>query len=186
MNVIKTTLPGVLVLEPVVHADVRGYFHEVWNDARHAAVGVCGPFVQDNLSMSRRSVLRGLHLQWPEGQGKLVTVPVGDVFDVAVDVRHGSPTFGCWASAHLSESNHRQLWIPPGFAHGFAVLSETAVLHYKITAPYAPAAEIAIAWDDPDLGIEWPLTSPLLSPRDQDAPRLAMIDPSLLPQYDGT
>lgn len=183
VNVTKTNLPGVLVLQPVVHADERGYFHEVWNDVRHAAMGVHGPFVQDNSSFSYRSVLRGLHLQWPAGQGKLVTVPQGDVFDVAVDVRRGSPTFGQWASVNLSESNHHQLWIPPGFAHGFAVLSESATLLYKITARYVPADEIAIAWDDPDIGIEWPLSVPLLSPRDAKAPRLSMIDPQRLPQY---
>ncbi|MDP1858500.1 MAG: dTDP-4-dehydrorhamnose 3,5-epimerase [Gemmatimonadaceae bacterium] len=181
MNVIDTGLPGVLMLEPTVREDERGYFFEVWQEVYHHALGVMGPFVQDNLSHSRRGVLRGLHLQWPMAQGKLVTVTFGQVFDVAVDVRRGSSTFGQWTSSVLSDTNHRQLWIPPGYAHGFAVLSDAATVQYKSTAPYVPTDELTIAWNDPTIGIAWPLTAPIMSRRDAIAPRLSEIAPDRLP-----
>ena len=183
MKTIDTALPGVVVLEPDVRVDDRGFFVELWHEARYEAIGVRGPFIQDNLSHSRKGVLRGLHLQWPNAQGKLVVVPHGEVFDVAVDVRRGSPTFGRWIGTVLSGMNHRQLWIPPGFAHGFAVLSEGATVQYKTTAPYVPQDEVTVAWDDPAIGIEWPLTAPLMSPRDAAAPRLAEVDEARLPTF---
>ena len=183
MNKIDTALPGVLVLEPDVRVDDRGYFVELWQEARYEAMGICGPFIQDNLSHSRRGVLRGLHLQWPHAQGKLVIVPHGEVFDVAVDVRRGSATYGQWTGLVLSAANQRQLWIPPGYAHGFAVLSEWATVQYKTTAPYVPQDEVTIAWDDPAIGIAWPSDSPLLSPRDAEAPTLAKISTSRLPFF---
>ena len=172
MNVVQTALPGVLLLEPVVRSDERGHFCETWNDARYAAAGVASPFVQDNLSFSNGGVLRGLHLQWPCAQGKLIHVPFGAVYDVAVDVRVGSPTFGQWVGAVLDATTMRQMWIPPGFAHGFAVQSAGAVVQYKVTAPYEPSDEITIAWNDPRIGIEWPIAEPKLSPRDAAAPQL--------------
>ncbi len=172
MKVVQTTLSGVLLLEPVVRSDNRGQFCETWNEARYAAVGITGPFIQDNLSFSDGGVLRGLHLQWPCSQGKLIHVPFGAVYDVAVDVRVGSPTFGQWVGAVLDATTARQMWIPPGFAHGFAVQSASAVVQYKVTAPYAPSEEITIAWNDPRIGIAWPVAEPQLSPRDAAAPRL--------------
>ena len=183
MNKIDTALPGVVVLEPDVRVDDRGYFVELWQEARYEAMGIRGPFIQDNLSHSRRGVLRGLHLQWPQAQGKLVIVPHGEVFDVAVDVRRGSATYGQWTGLVLSAANHRQLWIPPGYAHGFAVLSEWATVQYKTTAPYVPQDEVTIAWDDPAIGIAWPLTVPLMSSRDATAPRLVEIAHEHLPTF---
>ncbi len=185
MRVVATSLPEVLLLEPVVRGDERGYFSEVWNEPRYTALGITGPFVQDNLSYSKAGVLRGLHLQWPTAQGKLVWAPHGAVFDVAVDVRVGSPTFGAWTAVELSASNGRQLWIPPGFAHGFAAQDAEAVLHYKVTAAYEPTAEITIAWNDPALGITWPLSTPRLSARDSVAPSLADVV-SRLPRWSAT
>lgn len=183
MRVRSADLPEVLVVEPVAFGDARGLFAETWNAARYAAHGVDATFVQDNMSRSRQGVLRGLHLQEPHGQGKLISVLHGEVWDVAVDVRRDSPRFGRWFGTRLSADPLRQLWIPPGFAHGFLVLSEEAVLSYKVTAPHHPEAELTVAWNDPALGIEWPLTrSPLLSPRDAAAPRLADIDPERLPR----
>ena len=177
MKITPTALPGVLLLEPKVHGDSRGFFLESWNrQAFDAAVGYEVHFVQDNHSRSARGVLRGLHYQLPpHAQGKLVRVVQGAVFDVAVDVRRGSPTFGRWEGIELSAENHRQLWIPPGFAHGFLVLSETADFLYKTTGYYVPASERAIRWDDPHIGIEWPLsgTSPILSAKDSAAASLA-------------
>jgi dTDP-4-dehydrorhamnose 3,5-epimerase len=175
-------LPEVLLLERAVAEDDRGYFTETWNRARHEAAGVREAFVQDNLSFSHRGVLRGLHYQWPRAQGKLVTVLQGAVFDVAVDVRRDSPTFGKWVGEELSEANHRQLWVPPGFAHGFVVLSESALFQYKVSAPYAREDEVSVRWDDPTIGIEWPLAAPVLSPKDAVAPLLADIEESRLPQ----
>ena len=158
MKVIETSLPGVLILEPRVFGDDRGHFFESWNQQKFdAAVGHAVHFVQDNQSRSRRGVLRGLHFQRPpHAQGKLVRVTSGRVFDVAVDIRRDSPTFGRWAGVELSDENHRQFWIPPGFAHGFLTLSESADFLYKTTDYYAPHSEGAVFWNDPAIGIEWP------------------------------
>ena len=177
MKITLTDLPEVLILEPRVFGDARGFFLESWNQAGFdAAVGREVRFVQDNHSRSGRGVLRGLHYQRaPHAQGKLVRVTQGRVFDVAVDLRRDSPRFGRWAGTELSGENHRQLWIPPGFAHGFLVLSDTADFLYKTTDYYAPASEAGLAWDDPDVGIAWPLDglTPLLADKDRQAPSLA-------------
>lgn len=182
MNVIATDIPGVFVLEPRVFGDSRGFFFESYNArALDEAVGVELRFVQDNHSRSARGVLRGLHYQLAShAQGKLVRVASGCVFDVAVDIRRGSPTFGKWVGVELTGENHRQLWIPPGLAHGFLVLSETADFLYKTTAYYAPQAERCIRWDDPELAIAWPAlgpgVSPSLSRKDASAPTMASAD----------
>lgn len=183
MKVTPTELPEVLLIEPRVFGDARGFFVETYQAARYDAVGIAGPFVQDNLSRSVRGTLRGLHLQEPRGQGKLVQVLRGSVFDVAVDVRRGSPRFGRWVGVDLSEEPPCQLWIPPGFAHGFCVLSESADFFYKCTELYSPADERAIAWNDPRIGIRWPIAEPLLSKKDQGAPLLEAAPH--LPSYRG-
>lgn len=183
MNVLKTELPGVLILEPKRFGDDRGFFMEMFHAKRYAEAGISGPFVQDNFSRSAKGILRGLHFQEPHAQGKLVQVLAGAVYDVAVDIRRGSPTFGKWVGVELSADNRRQVWVPAGFAHGFCVLSESADFHYKCTDVYTPASERCIAWNDPKLGIPWPVTSPLLSPRDAAAPRLE--DAPVLPIYAG-
>ncbi|GAB4263307.1 MAG: dTDP-4-dehydrorhamnose 3,5-epimerase [Thermoleophilia bacterium] len=183
MRVVETELPGVLLVEPRVFGDERGYFLETYQARRYAEAGIPGPFVQDNLSFSRRGVLRGLHYQHPHGQGKLVWVLQGEVFDVAVDIRRGSPFFGRWVGVRLSAENKRQLWIPPGFAHGFCVVSETALFAYKCTDYYAPEAEGAVRWDDPALGIDWPVADPVISAKDAAGLRLAEIPPERLPAY---
>ena len=183
MRTLRTALDGVLLIEPQVRADPRGRFLEVWQRDRYAAVGVSDPFVQDNVSVSHAGVLRGLHLQHPRGQGKLVSVLAGEVFDVAVDVRRGSPTFARWAGYALSADTGRQLYIPPGFAHGFVVTRGDAIVAYKTTAVYDAAADLAIAWDDQDIGVAWPVAGPTLSDRDRGAPRLADLDPGGLPVY---
>ena len=176
MKITPTALPEVLLLEPKVHGDSRGFFLESWNRrAFDAAIGYDVEFVQDNHSRSARGVLRGMHCQRPpHAQGKLVRVVHGAVFDVAVDVRQGSPTFGRWVGMELSAENHRQLWIPPGFAHGFLTLSETADFLYKTTEYYAPDAELAVRWDDREIGIRWPVPgiTPRLSEKDAAAPLL--------------
>jgi dTDP-4-dehydrorhamnose 3,5-epimerase len=168
MKVSATGLEGVLLVEPRVFHDERGYFLETWREDRYAAAGIPPGFVQDNVSWSRRGVLRGLHLQQPHPQGKLVQVLHGEVWDVAVDVRPGSPGFGRWAGFTLSDSNARQLWIPPGFAHGFVVLSDQALFHYRCTDVYHPEAEITVRWNDPDLAIGWPVAEPVVSARDAE------------------
>jgi dTDP-4-dehydrorhamnose 3,5-epimerase len=176
MNVRRTALDGVLVLEPRVFADARGAFLETWSAARYAEAGIPGPFVQDNLSRSVRHVLRGLHYQIEQPQGKLVWAVAGEVFDVAVDLRRSSATFGRWIGERLSGDAGRQLWVPPGFAHGFLVLSEWAHVAYKCTAPYAPAHERTVRWDDPALMIAWPLppgVSPIVSDKDAGGLTLA-------------
>jgi len=183
MKVTPTTLPEVLLVEPDRFGDARGYFLETWRQERYQAAGIRLPFVQDNLSRSARGILRGLHLQHPGAQGKLVYVLEGEVFDVAVDVRVGSPTFGKWTGATLSSADHRQLWIPPGFAHGFCVTSEVALFAYKCTAPYSAADEVGVLWNDPALGILWPVAEPLLSGKDAALPRLAAIDQARLPRH---
>src|SRR5689334_19394790 len=159
MEIVPQALPEVLLIKPQVFGDERGYFKETFHAERYAKAGMTLPFVQDNLSRSRYGTLRGLHLQQPFGQGKLVSVVQGEVFDVAVDVRVGSPTFGKWTGATLSDSNHHQLYVPPGFAHGFVVTSETALFSYKCTDLYHPECEVGVAFDDPDIGIVWPVAS---------------------------
>ncbi|MHC4286432.1 MAG: dTDP-4-dehydrorhamnose 3,5-epimerase [Planctomycetota bacterium] len=163
MNVKETKLTGVLVLEPDVFSDERGFFLETWNSTRYENADIPGPFVQDNVSFSTKGVLRGLHFQYPQSQGKLVQVLSGRVVDVAVDIRVGSPTFGHWISEVLSDANHRQMYIPPGFAHGYYVTSETAVFSYKCTDFYNPATESGIIFNDPDLNIDWSTRQPVLS-----------------------
>lgn len=173
MQVIETALPGVSLIEPRVFGDARGFFMESWNRQAFADLGLHADFVQDNHSRSARGVLRGLHYQVQQPQGKLVRVVRGAVFDVAVDLRRSSPTFGRWTGHELSEDNQRMLWIPPGFAHGFLVLSDSADFLYKATAFYAPEHDRAVRWNDPAIGIDWPLTgAPGLSPKDQAAPLL--------------
>jgi dTDP-4-dehydrorhamnose 3,5-epimerase len=183
VKISETELPGVLLLEPKRFGDDRGFFMELFHAKRYADAGLPGPFVQDNFSRSAKGILRGLHFQQPQAQGKLVQVFAGAVYDVAVDIRRGSPTFGKWVGVELSADNRRQLWVPAGFAHGFCVLSESADFHYKCTDVYTPASERGIAWNDPDLGIPWPVKSPLLSPKDSAAPRLK--DAPVLPDYTG-
>ncbi|MCE5982929.1 MULTISPECIES: dTDP-4-dehydrorhamnose 3,5-epimerase [unclassified Pseudomonas] len=181
MNVIPTRLPGVLIIEPKVFGDSRGFFYESFNARSFQELtGTTSQFVQDNHSCSQKGVLRGLHYQLENVQGKLVRVTRGEVLDVAVDIRRSSPTFGQWISTRLSADNHRQLWVPEGFAHGFVVLSDTAEFLYKTTDYYNPAAERCIRWDDPDLAIDWQLNeAPQLSAKDQNGSRLK--DADLLP-----
>jgi dTDP-4-dehydrorhamnose 3,5-epimerase len=169
----ETSLPGVLLVEPQVFADDRGFFLESWHARRFADAGLDLAFVQDNHSRSTRGVLRGLHYQLRHPQGKLVRVTSGAVFDVAVDLRRHSPHFGRWTGHELTAQNHHMLWIPPGFAHGFVVLSDAADFLYKCTAPYDAADDHALRWNDPAVGIDWPVTAPLLSARDAAAPLLA-------------
>lgn len=183
MKVSQTNLEGVLLIEPRVFKDSRGHFLEVYQEARYADAGVHGPFVQDNLVQSEHRVLRGLHLQNPHGQGKLVQALEGEIFDVAVDVRPGSPTFGRWTAVNLSAANYRQIFVPPDFAHGYVVLSDGALVSYKTTEVYAPDAEVAVAWNDPEIGIDWPVAKPVLNERDRAAPRLSEIPESRLPRY---
>ena len=168
MKTIETKLPGVTIIEPKVFGDERGFFMETWQKPRYAEAGITEDFVQDNLSYSQKGVLRGLHLQNPKSQGKLVSVLGGEVFDVAVDVRPGSATFGEWVGVLLSSENRRQLYVPPGFAHGFCVTSDNALFTYKCTETYHPEHEIAIKWDDQDIGVKWPIENPSLSTKDQN------------------
>lgn len=180
---LETKLEGVLIFEPKVFGDSRGFFMETWNKNRYAEAGLEAAFVQDNVSRSSKGVLRGLHFQHPNGQGKLVQVLEGEVLDVAVDIRVGSPTFGQSLAVNLSDKNFRQLYIPPGFAHGFCVLSETAIFAYKCTEFYNPAAEGGLLWNDPDLGISWLADNPLLSEKDKVHPRLKDVPNDKLPHY---
>jgi dTDP-4-dehydrorhamnose 3,5-epimerase len=184
MKVTRTKLQGVFVIEPDVFADARGFFLETWAHRRYSEAGLPSIFVQDNLSRSAQGILRGLHLQHPYGQGKLVHVIHGEVFDVAVDVRVGSPTFGQWVGTTLTGENHRQVYIPPGFAHGFCVVSEHALFSYKCTEAYHRESELGIIWNDPELGIAWPITDPQLSPKDAGFPRLSEIPRERLPPWD--
>lgn len=181
MRFLSTELPGVVLIEPAVFRDARGFFLESFHAAKFAAGGIEAVFVQDNHSLSSRGTLRGLHAQRRFPQGKLVRCTEGSVFDVAVDVRRGSPTFGRWASFELSADNFRELWIPAGFLHGFCVLSERAQLQYKCTELYHPEDEFGVVWNDPDVGIRWPVAEPLLSDRDRALPRLAEIRDRLSP-----
>lgn len=183
MKVVRTELPGVFRIEPQVFGDPRGFFMESWSSKRYEEAGITGPFVQDNLSRSARGTLRGLHLQEPYPQGKLVSVLEGEVFDVAVDVRAGSPTFGQWYGAHLSSENRHQLYVPAGFAHGFCVTSEHALFAYKCTDYYHPETELTLAWNDPAIGIRWPVEEPLLSQRDQQGTSLRDVPENRLPVY---
>lgn len=180
MKIIATPIADLLLIEPVVFGDERGFFLETWSHNRYQEAGIQGNFVQDNLSFSSRGVLRGLHFQNPNAQGKLVFVLQGEVFDVAVDLRHGSPSFGRWHGEILSSENKRQFWVPPGFAHGFCVTSETALFAYKCTEPYAKEYERSIRWDDPSLAIDWPISQPQVSEKDRLAPLLTEINPDHL------
>lgn len=184
MKVTQTAIGGVLLIEPQVFGDTRGFFMETYEQNRYAEAGVAETFVQDNVSRSAQGILRGLHLQHPHAQGKLVLVLEGSVLDVAVDVRVGSPTFGQHVAAELSADNKHQLYIPPGFAHGFCVTSEHALFCYKCTDFYHPETELSVAWDDPDLGIQWPVSEPKLSKKDLDGVRLKDIPKDRLPVYE--
>jgi dTDP-4-dehydrorhamnose 3,5-epimerase len=175
MNCVPTALPGVKIFEPDCFEDSRGYFMETWNSRRYAEFGVPEFFVQDNLSFSTKGILRGLHYQTPNPQGKLVYVLQGEVFDVAVDIRYGSPSFGQWTGVTLTSWNRRQLYLPAGFAHGFCVLSDTVLFAYKCTAFYSPSDEAGIFWNDSNLAITWPLTDPVLSAKDKQHPALNAI-----------
>jgi dTDP-4-dehydrorhamnose 3,5-epimerase len=166
MNITRCELDGLLIIQPKVFGDARGFFMESWNRARYSESGMALEFVQDNFSLSRKGTLRGLHFQNPKAQGKLVSVLEGEVFDVAVDLRVSSPTFGRWHGLRLSGENRLQFFVPPGFAHGFAVLSETALFHYKCSDSYSPKDEMTIRWNDPEIGIEWAIANPTLSEKD--------------------
>lgn len=181
MKVTETELPDVKLIEPRVFGDERGWFLETWREERYCEHGIGPTFVQANCSQSSRGVLRGLHYQWPEPQGKLVWVSQGRVFDVAVDIRPGSSDFGRWTGVELDAESHRQLWVPEGFAHGFQVLSETATFNYLCTRPYRGEFDASIAWDDPDIGVAWPLPPSGLSGKDRAAPRLAELAADRLP-----
>lgn len=184
---VETPLPGVIRVEPRVFGDDRGFFLETWQDARYAAQGIAGPFVQDNHSRSKKGTLRGLHLNNEKPQGKLVRCVEGAIWDVAVDVRRGSPQFGEWIGVTLSSENFHQLWVPPGFAHGFLVLSESAQVEYKVTDVYWPQGDLNLAWNDPELAIDWPLDGigePLLSTQDAEAQSLDELRERFVPYED--
>ncbi|MFK7956165.1 MAG: dTDP-4-dehydrorhamnose 3,5-epimerase [Lysobacterales bacterium] len=181
MKVLETKIPGVMLFEPEMFGDDRGFFMETWNHARYSNAGLSVTFSQSNLSKSSKGVLRGLHFQEPQPQGKLVHVLAGEVFDVAVDIRRNSPTFGQWEGYTLSGDNHRQLYVPEGFAHGFCVTSDFAIFSYQCTQVYAPQYDQSIRWDDPEIGIQWPVDAPVLSEKDQQAPRLSACEH--LPKY---
>lgn len=183
MEIIETGLSGVVLIKPGVFGDVRGFFMETWHHMRYQEVGLPADFVQDNLSFSTQGILRGLHYQYPHAQGKLVSVLQGEVFDVAVDIRRGSPTFGRWFGTLLSSDNKRQLYVPEGFAHGFCVTSATALFAYKCTDYYHPEHEKGVLWNDVALGIAWPVAAPSLSDKDRCCPRLQNIPDSALPVY---
>jgi dTDP-4-dehydrorhamnose 3,5-epimerase len=181
---VPTAIPDVLIVEPEVHRDARGFFLETYHEDKYRAGGVAGPFLQDNHSRSVGKTLRGLHLQTRRPQGKLIRVVEGEIFDVAVDVRRGSPSFGRWVAHTLSAENFKQCWVPPGFAHGFCVLSEFAHVEYKCTDFYDPAGELGIVWNDPTLGIVWPIEDPVVSDRDRRHPKLADLM-ATLPEWRG-
>jgi dTDP-4-dehydrorhamnose 3,5-epimerase len=166
MNVIPGQLQGLLLIEPKVFGDPRGFFMETWNLRKYQDAGIRPSFVQDNISVSRRGALRGLHFQNPNPQGKLVSVLQGEVLDLVVDIRRRSSTFGKWEAVQLSSENKRQFYVPPGFAHGFLVLSDTAMFHYKCTEFYSPKDEMTIRWNDPEIGIKWPDVEPIISDKD--------------------
>ena len=182
---LDTDLPGCCIVEPAVFGDARGFFYESFNAEKFAGLGIHARFVQSNVSRSAKGVLRGLHYQWPKPQGKLVGVLEGEVYDVAVDIRRGSPTFGRWAAAMLTADNKRQFWIPEGFAHGFCVVSEFATFVYQCTALYDRTCDAGIRWNDAQLAIDWPVAEPLLSDKDQAAPFLSEVPAERLPVYVG-
>jgi dTDP-4-dehydrorhamnose 3,5-epimerase len=184
MKAIPTELPGVLIIEPDVYRDARGFFLESFHERKYAEAGVVGPFIQDNHSYSLFGTLRGLHAQVRKPQGKLVRAVEGEMFDVAVDVRRGSPHFGRWVGALLSGENFRQIYIPPGFVHGFCVTSERVHVEYKCTEFYDGGGELTVAWNDPEIGIAWPVKHAILSPKDSAAPRLSEVL-DRLPVFDG-
>ncbi|MFZ0869607.1 MAG: dTDP-4-dehydrorhamnose 3,5-epimerase [Rhodanobacter sp.] len=183
MKVIETSLPGALIIEPQVFGDSRGFFYESYNQGQWEKAGIQADFIQTNVSRSARGVLRGLHYQWPNPQGKLVSVLEGEVYDVAVDIRHGSPTFGQSIGVMLTAENHRHFWVPEGFAHGFCVLSEFATFTYQCTALYDREADAGIRWNDADLGIDWPVSDPLLSDKDIRTPLLRDVATHRLPVF---
>lgn len=183
MKVIETDLPGCLVIEPQVFGDERGFFYESFSHDKLAAHGLQPSFVQGNVSSSAQGVLRGLHYQWPNPQGKYISVSEGEVWDVAVDIRRGSPSFGRWTAVVLSAENKRHFWVPEGFAHGFVTLSARAVFHYLCTATYDREADAAIRWDDATLAIDWPVSGPGLSEKDAKAPFLSDVPADRLPVY---
>ncbi|UCF01470.1 MAG: dTDP-4-dehydrorhamnose 3,5-epimerase [Deltaproteobacteria bacterium] len=184
MKILPSSLPEVLIIEPFVFQDERGFFMETYQQRRYTEAGIESIFVQDNLSCSVRGTLRGLHYQVKHAQAKLVQVIEGTIFDVALDIRRGSPYFGQWTSVHLSDENKRQLFLPAGFAHGFCVLSESAQIVYKATDFYASEDEGGVLWSDPTLAIAWPISEPLLSEKDSQLPCLADILPERLPVYE--
>lgn len=175
MKIIQTELPGALVLEPKIFGDPRGYFFELWRNENLKEIGIQNPFVQDNVSLSQKGVLRGLHYQDPFAQGKLVSVLQGSILDIAVDLRKDSPTFLKWFGVELSQDNKRQFFVPPSFAHGFLVLSQEAIVMYKCTDYYHPETEKTILWNDPDLDVRWPIQSPALSERDSKGKTLRQL-----------
>ncbi|NND45738.1 MAG: dTDP-4-dehydrorhamnose 3,5-epimerase [Xanthomonadales bacterium] len=183
MKVTPTRLEGVVVIEPQRFGDTRGFFMECWKSSAYQDAGVPDQLPQSNVSRSEHGVLRGLHYQYPEPQGKLVTVLDGAVYDVAVDIRRGSPQFGAWVGVELSAENARQLWVPEGFAHGFCVTGEHALVHYMCSREFAPQHDAAVAWNDPALGIDWPLEACSLSDKDANAPRLDQVPVQALPPY---
>ena len=185
MKIIQTPLPGVILLEPKRYGDARGFFLETYRTDILKEAGISLPFIQDNHSRSSRGILRGLHYQLVQPQGKLVRVTRGEVFDVAVDIRRGSPTFGQWYGAILDEESMRMMYVPPGFAHGFVVLSDVADFLYKCTDYYHPESEQGILWNDPEIGIQWPITEVRLSDRDKASPQLKAQPDELLPEYPG-
>lgn len=184
MRILETGLDGVVIIEPRVHGDERGFFQESWKASSYGEHGLPTEFSQANMSRSAKGVLRGLHYQYRQPQGKLVSVLEGRIFDVAVDIRSGSPSFGQWAGVELSSSNHRQLYVPANFAHGFIVLSESALFHYYCTTEYSPEYEVAIAWNDPDIAVKWPGEPVFISDKDTQASFLRDLPASLLPKGD--
>jgi len=183
VNFTETKLDGVVIIEPDVHRDPRGFFLETYHAGKYAEGGIEAPFVQDNHSRSTRGTLRGLHAQWRRPQGKLVRCLQGRIWDVAADMRRGSPTWAQWVGVELTDDNFRQIYVPPGFLHAFVVLSETAEVEYKCTDFYDPGGELGVLWNDPEIGIEWPLAEPLLSDKDRGAPRLSDVPADKLPDY---
>jgi dTDP-4-dehydrorhamnose 3,5-epimerase len=181
LDVIQTALPGVIMIQPRVFADDRGFFLETFHEVKFRNAGLPDQFVQDNHSRSKMSVLRGLHYQEPNAQGKLVRCSRGAIWDVAVDIRVGSPTFGKWVGVELNDENRRMLWVPEGFAHGFCAMTDESDVLYKCTTPYDQGSERSIAWNDPDIAIHWPVAEPILSSKDAEAPLLR--DARTLPQF---
>ncbi len=185
VKMIETNLPGVVIIESDLYTDQRGFFRELYNRKKYEEAGFTRHFVQDNHSHSKKGVLRGLHYQLKQQQGKLVTVITGEIYDVAVDIRKGSPTFGKWMGVHLSDKENKQLFIPEGFAHGFCVLTQTADVHYKCTDLHLQGGGYGVLWSDPGVGIEWPISDVLVSRKDQNAPLLEDIPQVHLPDYKG-